>query len=57
MAGYDLKTGARFWHLNEGGDVPVPTPLFANGLIYLTNGQRVNTAAAVYRLIHCGDTQ
>jgi hypothetical protein len=38
MAGYDLKTGARIWHLKKGGDVPVPTPLFANGLIYLTNG-------------------
>jgi len=38
MAGYDLKTGTRIWHLNDGGDVPVPTPLFANGLIYLTNG-------------------
>ena len=38
MAGYDLKTGARIWHLSDGGDVPVPTPLFANGLIYLTNG-------------------
>ena len=38
MAGYDLNTGSRIWHLNGGGDVPVPTPLFANGLIYLTNG-------------------
>ena len=38
MAGYDLKTGERLWHLNNGGDVPVPTPLFANGLIFLTNG-------------------
>lgn len=38
MAGYDLETGQRLWHLNDGGDVPVPTPLFANGLIYLTNG-------------------
>ena len=38
MAGYDLKTGDRIWHLNGGGDVPVPTPLFADGLIYLTNG-------------------
>ncbi len=38
MAGYDLSTGVRIWHLNGGGDVPVPTPLFANGLIYLTNG-------------------
>ena len=38
MAGYDLETGATLWHLSNGGDVPVPTPLFANGLIYLTNG-------------------
>jgi outer membrane protein assembly factor BamB len=38
MAGYDLQTGDRLWHLTGGGDVPVPTPLFANGLIYLTNG-------------------
>lgn len=38
MAGYDLKTGDRLWHLAGGGDVPVPTPLFANGLIYMTNG-------------------
>ena len=38
MAGYDLKTGERLWHLKGGGDVPVPTPLFVDGLIYLTNG-------------------
>ncbi len=38
MAGYDLETGTQIWHLNNGGDVPVPTPLFANGLIFLTNG-------------------
>jgi outer membrane protein assembly factor BamB len=37
MAGYDLQTGARLWHLSDGGDVPVPTPLFAGGLIYITN--------------------
>jgi outer membrane protein assembly factor BamB len=47
MAGYDLKTGARFWHLNGGGDVPVPTPLFANGLIYLTNGHGRSPTYAV----------
>ncbi len=38
MAGYDLETGTQIWHLNNGGDVPVPTPLFSDGLIYLTNG-------------------
>jgi len=38
MAGYDFETGQLLWTLNGGGDVPVPSPLFANGLIYLTNG-------------------
>jgi outer membrane protein assembly factor BamB len=47
MAGYDLTTGERIWHLNDGGDVPVPTPLFANGLIYLTNGHGHNPTYAI----------
>lgn len=38
MGGYDLETGEEFWKLNGGGDVPVPTPLVAHGLIFLTNG-------------------
>ena len=36
--GYDLTTGKNLWHLDGGGDVPVPTPVFAHGLIYLTSG-------------------
>ena len=38
MASYDFESGEQIWTLQGGGDVPVPTPLFANGLIYLTNG-------------------
>jgi len=37
MAGYDFFTGERLWHLSGGGDIPVPTPLFAHGLVLLTN--------------------
>jgi outer membrane protein assembly factor BamB len=47
MAGYDVTTGERLWHLNNGGDVPVPTPLFANGLIYITNGHGRSPVYAV----------
>ncbi len=36
-AGYDFETGARIWTLNGGGDIPVPTPVTAHGLIYLTS--------------------
>lgn len=47
MAGYDLNTGERLWHLTGGGDIPVPTPLFANGLIYLTNGHSRSPTYAI----------
>ena len=36
-ASYDFATGANLWTLDGGGDIPVPTPLFAHGLIYLTS--------------------
>jgi outer membrane protein assembly factor BamB len=35
MGGYDLENGAELWRMEGGGDCPVPTPLVANGLIYL----------------------
>jgi len=35
--GYDLGTGKNLWRLEGGGDIPVPTPITANGLIYLTS--------------------
>jgi len=38
MSGYDLSSGERLWTLRDGGDCPVPRPLVADGLIYLTNG-------------------
>ena len=35
-AGYDLA-GRKVWTLDGGGDIPVPTPVFAHGLIFLTS--------------------
>lgn len=37
IAGYDLATGRELWKLRGGGDIPVPTPVVADGLIYITN--------------------
>jgi outer membrane protein assembly factor BamB len=37
IAGYDLATGKELWRLKSGGDIPVPTPVFAHGLIFVTN--------------------
>ena len=35
MGGYNFDTGEEIWRLGNGGDAPVPTPVFAHGLIYL----------------------
>jgi len=37
IAGYDFKTGRELWRLKSEGDIPVPTPFMAHGLIYVAN--------------------
>ncbi len=37
IASYDFSKGKELWRLKSEGDIPVPTPLFAHGLIYVTN--------------------
>ena len=37
IAGYDFKTGKETWKLRGGGDIPVPTPIVAHGLAFITN--------------------
>jgi outer membrane protein assembly factor BamB len=34
---YDFKTGKEIWKLARNGDIPVPTPVVSDGLIYITN--------------------
>jgi outer membrane protein assembly factor BamB len=45
---YDLKTGKEVWKLSGGGDIPVPTPVVQDGLIYITNAH--GAAAPVYAI-------
>ena len=37
IAGYDFATGKKLWTMKGGGDIPVPTPIAAHGLIFITN--------------------
>jgi outer membrane protein assembly factor BamB len=37
IGGYDLKSGKELWSLRGGGDIPVPTPVFLDGLIVITS--------------------
>jgi len=37
IASYDFATGKELWRLKSEGDIPVPTPISAHGLIFVTN--------------------
>jgi len=37
VGAYDLKTGKEIWKLSGGGDIPIPTPVVSDGMIYVTN--------------------
>lgn len=38
MAGYELETGKELWQMHGGGDVPVPVPVIAGEMFFITNG-------------------
>ncbi|MCP4663821.1 MAG: PQQ-binding-like beta-propeller repeat protein [bacterium] len=37
IGGYDAQTGEELWWLRGGGDAPIPTPIVAHGLVFITN--------------------
>ena len=37
IGGYDIETGREIWKMKGGGDIPAPTPVVADGLVYITN--------------------
>ena len=37
IGGYDVTNGEELWTLQGGGDIPVPTPVVGEDLIYITN--------------------
>jgi len=37
VGAYDFRTGKEIWKLSGGGDIPVPTPVVSEGLVYITN--------------------
>jgi len=37
IGGYDFKTGKELWKVSGGGDIPVPTPVVAHGLVFINS--------------------
>jgi outer membrane protein assembly factor BamB len=55
IGGYDFATGAEIWKLDGGGDIPVPTPIVANGFAYFTSAHGGPRATRAIRLQAKGD--
>ncbi len=55
IAGYDLRTGKSLWWMEGGGDIPVPTPVVAHGLIFITNAHGPQSPIYAIRLDAEGD--
>lgn len=55
MGSYDLTIGKPRWHLSGGGDIPVPTPIVAHGLAFITNNHGGRQPMYAIRLDAVGD--
>lgn len=55
IGGYDLDTGKEIWRMAGGGDVPVPTPIVAHDLIFITNAHGRQAPVYAIRTTATGD--
>lgn len=55
IGGYDIETGKELWRMGGGGDIPVPTPVVAGGLIYITNAHGMFAPIYAIRTDASGD--
>lgn len=52
---YDFSNGKEIWKLDGGGDIPVPTPIVADGLAYFTSAHGQFRPIQAIRLNAVGD--
>ena len=55
VGAYDFKTGAVIWKLSGGGDIPVPTPIASDGLVFITNAHGLMAPVYAIRETATGD--
>ena len=53
--GYDAATGKEVWRLSGGGDIPVPGPVVAHDLVFITNAHGSDAPIYAIRLDATGD--
>jgi len=55
IGGYDAETGKEVWRLRGGGDIPVPAPVVAHDLVFITNAHGDEAPIYAVRLDAAGD--
>jgi outer membrane protein assembly factor BamB len=55
IGGYDVETGKEIWWMHGGGDIPCPTPVVSNGLVFITNAHGRMRPIYAIRLDAAGD--
>jgi hypothetical protein len=55
VGAYDFKTGKEIWKLSGGGDIPVPTPVVSDGLVYITNAHGPSSPVYAIKETATGD--
>lgn len=55
IGGYDFVAGRELWHLEGGGDIPVPTPVVAHDMAFLTSAHGKYRPLRAVRLDATGD--
>lgn len=55
IAGYDIQSGESLWKLSNAGDIPVPTPILAHDLIFITSAHGKLSPIFVIRPEATGD--
>lgn len=55
MGAYDAATGKEIWRMSGGGDIPVPTPIVSNGLIFLQSAHGPKAPIYAVKLSATGD--
>ncbi len=54
-AGYDFATGKEIWKMSGGGDVPIPTPVIGNDLIYFNSAHGSSSPILAVKTNASGD--
>lgn len=55
VGGYEFETGAEIWKISGGGDIPIPTPVVADNVVYINSAHGRYSPIYVVKLDAEGD--